>query len=114
MSLLYLTSILVATVCMGLVDHRWGLFLFARPRRALAVLAVGFAYFLVWDLVALDLGLYRRGESAAMTGIEIAPELPLEELFFIAFLCYVTMVLQTLAVRLLGPRAGVADGSGRS
>jgi hypothetical protein len=31
-----------------------------------------------------------------MTGIELAPELPLEELFFIVFLCYLTLVLHQL------------------
>ena len=36
-----------------------------------------------------------------MTGIEVAPELPLEELFFVAFLPYVTMVLHGLGRRLL-------------
>ena len=28
-----------------------------------------------------------------MLGIELAPHLPLEEAFFLAFLCYLTMVL---------------------
>lgn len=98
MSVLYLLSILVPTVCMGLVDRRWRLFLF-RPGsagRALAVVAAGTVLFLVWDLVAIAADMYHRGESEAMTGIELAPELPLEELFFIVFLCYLTMVLHQL------------------
>ena len=102
MSLLYLLSILASGFCMGLVDRRWRLFLFDRPRRALVVLAVGLVYFLAWDLVAIGLEIYHRGESEAMTGIEVAPELPLEELFFIVFLCYVTMVLHGLFRMLLG------------
>jgi lycopene cyclase domain-containing protein len=104
MSLLYLGSIMVATACMGLVDRRWRLFLWARPARALTVLAVGVAFFLVWDLVAIELEVYRRGESPAMTGVEVARELPVEELFFIAFLCYITMVLHTLLERLVADR----------
>ncbi|MCD4527489.1 lycopene cyclase domain-containing protein [Nocardioides sp. cx-173] len=100
----YLASILVSALCLGLVDRRWRLFLFARPLRALAVLAVGFAFFLVWDLAALDQAIYRRGDSPAMTGIEVADELPVEELFFIGFLCYTTMVLHGLAARLLSRR----------
>lgn len=105
MSLLYLLSLLVPTVCMGLVDHRWRLFLFRRPGRALAVVAVGTVLFLVWDLVAIGADMYHRGESPAMTGIELAPELPLEELFFIVFLCYLTMVLHQLLRLLLGDLA---------
>ena len=102
MSLAYLLSILVSAFCMGLVDRRWKLFVFDRPRRALVLLAVGLVYFLAWDLVAIGLEIYHRGESEAMTGIEVAPELPLEELFFIVFLCYVTMVLHGLFRMLLG------------
>ena len=104
MSFLYLLSIVGSMLCMGLVDRRWRLFLFARPARALVVLAAGFVLFLVWDLFAIGLRLYRRGESEVMTGIELAPELPVEELFFIAFLCYITMVLHTGFVRVLRSR----------
>ncbi|MDN4172461.1 lycopene cyclase domain-containing protein [Nocardioides sp. SOB77] len=106
MSALYLLSILVPTVCMGLVDRRWRLFLFraGSARRALAVVAAGTVLFLVWDLIAIGADMYHRGESDAMTGIELAPELPLEELFFIVFLCYLTMVLHQLFRLLLAPR----------
>lgn len=107
MSWLYLASVLVAGLCMGLVDHRWRLFLFRWPNRAVVVLAVGFVFFLVWDLVAIRLEVYSRGESPAMTGIEVDHELPLEELFFIVFLCYVTGVLHGLFARLL-ERGGTA------
>lgn len=102
--LLYLGAIVLAGACLCLVDLRWRLFLFARPIRALAVLAVGVVLFLVWDLVAIGLDLYRRGESPAMTGIEVAPELPVEELFFILFLCYLTMVLHNLVQQVLRRR----------
>ncbi|RLV56794.1 lycopene cyclase domain-containing protein [Aeromicrobium phragmitis] len=96
MSWLYLLAILGSTFCMGLVDRRWRLFLFDRPRRAVAIVGVGGLLFVSWDLVAIALGIYQRGESPAMTGIEVVPELPLEELFFIVFLCYLTMVLHGL------------------
>ena len=42
-----------------------------------------------------------------MTGILLAPELPLEEPLFLAFLCYLTMVLITGIERVLSKRAGV-------
>jgi len=105
-SWLYLASILVPLVCMGLVDHRWRLFLWHRPLHAVVATCVGFVFFLAWDFVAIGLGVYVRGDSAAMTGVEVAPELPLEELFFIVFLCYVTGVLFGLFTRLLQPREG--------
>jgi lycopene cyclase domain-containing protein len=102
--LVYLLALVAVLGCMAATDHRWRLFFWADARRAWAVFAVGFAFFLVWDLVALELALYERGRSEYMTGIEVAPELPLEELFFVAFLPYLTMVLHGLLVRLVGAR----------
>ncbi len=107
MSWVYLLSVLVSGFCMGLVDRRWRLFLFRRPTHAVVALSVGFVFFLAWDFVAIALEVYVRGDSPAMTGIEVAPELPLEELFFIAFLCYVTGVLYGLFTHLLHPREGL-------
>ena len=75
MGLLYLGFVVVSTVCMGLVDHRWRLALFARPARTLAVVAAGSLLFLVWDLVAIESSMYVRGESPAMTGIELLREI---------------------------------------
>lgn len=106
MSWLYLAAIVVSGLCMGLVDHRWRLFLFDRPRVALTAVAVGFVLFLVWDLVAIELAVYSKGESPGMSGVDVAPELPLEELFFITFLCYITGVLHGLFTRLLAGRDG--------
>jgi len=40
-----------------------------------------------------------------MTGIMLAPQLPLEEAFFLLFLCYQTMILFTGIVALLRRRA---------
>jgi lycopene cyclase domain-containing protein len=63
---------------------------------ALLVSLGGIAFFLVWDIAAIASGHYRAGQSEAMTGIMLAPELPLEELVFITFLCYLTLVLHGL------------------
>jgi lycopene cyclase domain-containing protein len=97
--LVYLGTLLWVLGCLALMDRRWRLVFWADPRRAALVLGFGFAFFLVWDLVALGLRLYARGRSGLMTGIELAPDLPLEELFFVALLPYLTMVLHGLGLR---------------
>ena len=101
----YLGSLVLSLGCIVLEDRRWRLVLWPDVRRSIAVLAAGMLLFLVWDLAALRLGLYRGGDSAGMTGVELAPDLPLEELFFIAFLCYLTLVLHRLVHLLLPSRA---------
>lgn len=105
MGLVYLGSTLVLTGCMALLDRRFGLFFWADARRAAAVMTVGVVLFLAWDLIAIARGMYHRGASPAMTGLELAPELPLEELTFIVFLCYVTMIAHRGAQLLLARRA---------
>lgn len=99
-SLLYLFALLIPTFCMGLLDRRLGLALWRAPRRTLLVLALGIGYFLAWDLAAIAAGHYGMGSSTLMTGIMLAPELPLEELVFLTFLCYFTLVLWGLLAAL--------------
>ena len=109
----YLGLLLGALVCMALIDHRARLLLFsAHPVRGAVVLLAGTAVFLAWDVVAIAEGYYERG-GAAMTGIELAPHLPLEELFFILFLCYVTLVLHGLTSRWVAVRSRRTGRVGR-
>lgn len=114
--LTYAAVLLLAGACMGLLDARLRLVLWRDPRRCLVVLAAGAALFLVWDVVAIEQGFYHRGDSAAMTGLLLAPELPVEELLFIAFLCYTTLVLHSLvavaADHLPTPRTSAPRRSG--
>lgn len=93
---LYLAALLVSLGGMVMLDLRYRLALWRDPRRALLVLAVAISFFLIWDVAAIASGHYRAGQSEAMTGIMLAPELPLEELVFITFLCYLTLVLHGL------------------
>ena len=93
MSLLYLASLLLAIGAMVLLDARFRLVFWRDARRAAIVLGVALLFFLAWDVLGIALGVFARGGSPFMTGIVLAPELPLEEVFFIFFLCYLTLVL---------------------
>ncbi|GGF48281.1 hypothetical protein GCM10010922_25210 [Microbacterium sorbitolivorans] len=101
MNFVYLAALLVSLACVVLVDVRFRLFLGSDWRRALVVLAIGVAFFLAWDLAGIGLGIFVRGDGPFMTGVLLAPELPLEEPVFLLFLCEVTMVLVLGAARLL-------------
>jgi lycopene cyclase domain-containing protein len=107
----YLAVLLAGLACMGLMDRRWRLVLWADLRRGLTVLSVGVVGFLVWDLLAVHAGFYRRGGAGIVTGVQVAPGVPLEEVFFVLFLCYVTLVLHRLATGVLLARSQPA-GSG--
>lgn len=106
MSLLYLACLLLSLGAMVLLDARFRLVFWRDARRATIVLAVGLVFFLAWDAAGIALGVFARGGSPYMTGVEVVPELPLEEIFFLLFLCYLTLVL------IFGGRA-VLDRRGR-
>lgn len=114
-ALAYGAALLGAIGCMALLDARFRLVLWSRPgaaaRRVGLVLVAGIVLFLLWDLAAIALGFYHRGESEAMTGIMLGPELPLEELGFITFLCYLTLVLHGLVGMLTGARRALPAGA---
>ena len=93
MGLLYLTALLLTIGCMMLIDRRWRLFFWRDPMAAALTTAIGVAFFLLWDIAGISQGIYFRGETSFMTGILVGPELPLEEVFFLTLLCYLTMNL---------------------
>ena len=91
MIVLYLLALLIALTGMVVLDRRFGLFFWRDARRGALVLAAGILFFLVWDLAGVGGGIFFRGETAFMTGLQIAPEVPVEEVFFLTLLCYLTM-----------------------
>ena len=93
MGLLYLVALAIALTGMVMLDRRFGLFFWRSARTAAVVLVAGVAFFLVWDLFGIGLGIFFRGETDFMTGLQLAPELPIEEVFFLTLLCYLTMNL---------------------
>ena len=101
----YLLVLLALLGCMALLDARWKLFFWARPWAAAVVMAAGMAYFLAWDVRAIAEGIFLHRDSPLMTGIMLGPQLPLEEAFFLAFLCYQAMILFTGTLALLRRRS---------
>lgn len=101
----YFGALVLSIVSAVLMDYRWKLFFWVDARRAAVVLGAGIVLFLLWDISGILSGVFFRGESPGMTGLEIAPDFPPEELLFITFLCYMTMVLFGLARRVLGTSA---------
>jgi len=113
-SFAYLGALLLSLGGLALVDRRWRLAFWSDPRRAGWTLGLGVAGFLLWDVAGLALGIFARGDSPHMTGILLAPELPLEEVFFLTLLCYSALVLwrwfdRSSALRARGAAAAARD-----
>jgi lycopene cyclase domain-containing protein len=92
-SFVYLAALTVSLMGLGFLDWRYKVALFAQARRTLLTVGIGVAVFLVWDLVGVSLGIFFIGDAPYLTGILVAPEVPLEEVFFLTLLVYQTLLL---------------------
>ena len=98
MSLLYLSALVLSLLGLGALDARHRLALFGgTPVRTLLTVAIGVVFFLAWDVAGISAGVFFRGSGPYQSGVLLGPELPLEEVFFLMLLCYVTL-LSYLAV----------------
>jgi lycopene cyclase domain-containing protein len=107
---LYLVGLLIAIAGIAVLDARYRLFFWRDPLRAAVVMAIGLVFFLVWDVVGVHLGVFFIGTNRLLTGVLLAPDVPLEELFFLVLLCWTTMDLfgavRPVFARLSGRRSG--------
>lgn len=98
LTLWYLASLLISIAGLAALDFRSKLAFFSAPLRAAATLAIGVVFFLLWDVAGIALGIFFRGDSPFLSGWQLAPELPVEEFFFLIVLCY-TALLVFIAAR---------------
>lgn len=89
----YLAGLVVSIAGIAVLDARYRLFLWRSPLRAAAVMVIGLVFFLVWDVAGVHLGIFFIGQGDLLTGVLLAPEVPLEEVFFLVLLCWTTMDL---------------------
>lgn len=107
---LYLIAILVSAAGVAALDARFRLAAWTSPGRTAAAVGIGTAFFLAWDAVGIATGVFVKGDSPLLVGIDLAPQLPIEEPFFLAFLCYLGLVAWSGALRILpGRSASSAD-----
>lgn len=102
MSLLYLLGLVFAIGCLALLDWRWKLAFFYDARRTLLTLLPAIGLFVIWDMFGIWLGIFFHGGSAYTLPIRLAPEFPIEELFFLFLLTYVTLIVYRLAEKARG------------
>jgi lycopene cyclase domain-containing protein len=107
----YLAAILASAVGILLIDRRWRLAAWAAPGRTLAAVGIGTAFFLAWDAVGIAAGVFVKGRSPLLLGIDLAPHLPLEEPVFLAFLSYLALVAWAGVQRVLDRRSTDAAAS---
>lgn len=96
----YALFLIISFAGMSTVDYKHRLALFKDRARTVKTIALAVCFFLVWDILGIILGIFFHGPSLYDTNIMIAPELPLEELLFLTFFCYITLILWRLLEKL--------------
>ena len=91
--LVYSLVIAVSTAGIMTIDHRWKLAFFRNARATWLAIAASMSLLLIWDVLGIRSGIFFRGETEFMTGLLVAPELPVEEIGFLFFLSYIALVL---------------------
>ena len=89
----YLLGLCGAIACLMLIDYRYKLAFFYDKRRTITTLAAAIGLFIIWDILGIRLGIFFSGPSQLVLPVRLAPEFPLEELFFLLLLTYVTLVV---------------------
>ena len=92
MSWFYLAALITAIICLGLIDYRHKLAVFHNAKRALTTISIAVALFVLWDIFGIWLGIFHHGGSAFALPYRLAPEFPIEEIFFLILLTYVTLI----------------------
>lgn len=91
-SFLYLGALLVSIAGLASLDFKHKL-AFGKSKAYRCLIIISVAFFLIWDLAGIALGIFFRGSSTHLTGITISNELPIEEIFFLIVLSYTALLL---------------------
>ncbi len=111
---LYLLFLLVSATGLLVLDARCRLAFWAAPARTGVAVIVGTGFFLAWDAVGIATGVFVKGDSDLLLGVDLAPHLPVEEPVFLAFLSYLAILVHTAAVRRLADRGSAETSRGKA
>jgi lycopene cyclase domain-containing protein len=103
-SFAYLAGLILSIIGLGLFDLRYKLGFSTNKKAALLATLLPLFFFLLWDGAGIALGIFFRGETSHLTGLLIAPELPLEELFFLFLLNYTSLTIFIAVKRIMAKR----------
>jgi lycopene cyclase domain-containing protein len=100
----YLAGLIFSIIGLGLFDWRFKLGFSTNKKAAALATLLPLIFFLIWDGAGIALGIFFRGETSHLTGILFAPELPIEELFFLFLLNYTTLTIFITVKRIVAKR----------
>ena len=100
----YLLILIASLAGLYLLDRTHILAFTVDARRSFISMVSAYVVFLIWDIAGIATGIFFRGQNTLLTGIQVFPEFPIEELFFLALLCYSTLIVFTWVQKTLTAR----------
>lgn len=95
----YLISLVISIFGLMMIDKKYNLVFWYSFKTALKTIAIGLIFFLIWDLAGISLGIFFHGQSNLTLPIRLAPELPLEEIFFLFLLNYLSLIIYRIITK---------------
>jgi lycopene cyclase domain-containing protein len=101
----YLSGLIFSLVGLGLLDWRFRTAFTVNKKAAAFAILIPTIFFILWDVAGIAMGIFFRGDTSHLTGIVLAPEFPIEELFFLLLLNYTALTLFTTVIRVIKKRS---------
>lgn len=92
---IYLLILIASLAGLYLLDRTHKLAFAVDAKRSILSMIPAYVLFLIWDVTGIATGIFFRGENTLLTGIQVFPEFPIEELFFLGVLCYSSLIVFT-------------------
>lgn len=102
MGFAYISIIMVSLVGFAILDRKFTLVIWKDAKWAAFTLAFGVLFFSIWDVAGIMADIFSTGSSKYISGLMIAPDFPIEELFFLTLLCYQTLIFWEILKRRRG------------
>ena len=101
----YLSGLIFSLVGLGLLDWRFRTAFTINKKAAAFAILIPTIFFILWDVAGIAMGIFFREDTSHLTGIVLAPEFPIEELFFLLLLNYTALTLFTTVSRVIKKRS---------
>lgn len=89
----YLLGLVVAITGIAIIDWRYKLAFWHDSKRTIFTVLTAMLIFTLWDFLNIFLEIFRHGKSPYQLAFTLAPQFPIEEVFFLILLSYCALVI---------------------
>ena len=97
----YISILVVSIIGLLVIDYQYKLAFFYDKTAAIVTIACSVLLFTIWDVLGIYFGVFFTGPSKYTIDLLLIPEFPIEEVFFLVLLSYVTLILYRIFERKL-------------